>query len=98
MSVTVMAGQRTTHNRARRRLSRAGLHIFLTVLAFIFAWPLLYALYMSLRPYGEIVANPNGPFSLPATLSLDNYFRSGTPEPSWAISGTRPSSPFPPCS
>jgi multiple sugar transport system permease protein len=68
-----MAGQRTTHNRARRRISRAGLHIFLSLLAFIFAWPLLYALYMSLRRYGDIVANPNGPFSLPSTLSLDNY-------------------------
>jgi multiple sugar transport system permease protein len=73
VSATAMAGQRTTHNRARRRISRAGLHIFLSLLAFIFAWPLLYALYMSLRRYGDIVANPNGPFSLPSTLSLDNY-------------------------
>jgi len=73
VSATVMAGQRTTRNRARRRLSRAGLHIFLSVLAFIFAWPMLYAVYMSLRPYGEIVINPNGPFSLPSTLNLDNY-------------------------
>lgn len=67
-----MAGQRT-HHRAQRRLRRAGLYVFLTVLAIIFMWPLLYALYMSLRPYGEIVANPSGPFSLPATLNLDNY-------------------------
>jgi len=74
VSVTVMAGQRTTHNRARRRMSRAGLHLFLIVLAIIFAWPLVYAVYMSLRPYGEIVASPTGPFSLPATLNLDNYF------------------------
>jgi len=73
VSATVMAGQRTTHNRARRRTSRAGLHIFLSLLAFIFAWPILYAVYMSLRRYGDIVANPNGPFSLPSTLSLDNY-------------------------
>jgi len=74
VSVTVMAGQRATHNRARRRMSRAGLHLFLIVLAIIFAWPLVYAVYMSLRPYGEIVASPTGPFSLPATLNLDNYF------------------------
>jgi multiple sugar transport system permease protein len=74
VSVTVMAGQRTTHNRARRRMSRAGLHLFLIVLSIIFAWPLVYAVYMSLRPYGEIVASPTGPFSLPATLNLDNYF------------------------
>jgi multiple sugar transport system permease protein len=69
-----MAGQRTTHNRLRRRLSRASLHIFLSILALIFAWPLLYAVYASLRPYGEIVANPNGFFSTPATLNLDNYW------------------------
>jgi len=74
VSANVMAGQRTTHNRARRRMSRVGLHLFLIALAIIFAWPLFYAVYMSLRPYGEIVANPNGPFSLPATLNLDNYF------------------------
>jgi multiple sugar transport system permease protein len=55
-------------------MSRAGLHLFLIVLSIIFAWPLVYAVYMSLRPYGEIVASPTGPFSLPATLNLDNYF------------------------
>jgi multiple sugar transport system permease protein len=71
----LMAGQRTTHNRARRRLSRIGLYIFLTVLAFIFLWPMLYALYTSLRPYGELVANANGAFSTPKTLSLNNYFK-----------------------
>ena len=69
----MMAGQRTGHYRARRRLSRAALHIFLIALAFIFAWPLLYAIYCSLRPYGEVVANPNGFFSTPATLNLGNY-------------------------
>jgi multiple sugar transport system permease protein len=74
MTATALAGQRTTHNRARRRATRAGLYIFLSVLALIFMWPLLYAIYMSLRPYGEIVSNPTGPFSLPATLNLDNYF------------------------
>jgi multiple sugar transport system permease protein len=74
VSATVLAGQRTAHNRGRRRLSRMGLHIFLSVLAFIFAFPILYLVYVSLRPYGEIVANPNGPFSTPATLTLSNYF------------------------
>jgi multiple sugar transport system permease protein len=73
VSVVTMAGQRTPHHRARRRLRRVGLYIFLTALAIIFMWPLLYALYMSLRPYGEIVANPTGPFSTPATLNFDNY-------------------------
>ena len=68
-----MVGERTTHDRARRRLRRAGLHLFLIALALLFAWPMLDAVYMSLRPYGEIVINPNGPFSLPGTLNLNNY-------------------------
>jgi multiple sugar transport system permease protein len=75
VSITSMAGQRTGHYRARRRLSRAALYFFLTALAVVFAWPLLYAIYCSLRPYGEIVTNPNGFFSLPATLNLDNYVK-----------------------
>ncbi len=70
-----MAGHRPKGNRLRRRLQRAGLHLFLSTLAFIFAWPLIYAVYMSLRPYGEIVLAT--PFSLPvhglASLSLNNY-------------------------
>jgi multiple sugar transport system permease protein len=69
----MMAGQRTGHYRARRRLSRALLYFFLTALAFIFLWPLLYAFYCALRPYGEVVANPNGFFSTPATLNFDNF-------------------------
>jgi multiple sugar transport system permease protein len=73
VSATVMAGQQTKHNRARRRMSRVGLHVFLIALAFVFMWPLLYAVYTSLRPLGEIVANPNGYFSTPASLTLDNY-------------------------
>ena len=46
----------------------------LTVLAVIFLWPMVYALYTSLRPYGELVANANGAFSTPKTLNLNNYF------------------------
>jgi len=72
-----LAGQVTHHNRARRRASRIALHLFLTALALIFMWPLLYAVYTSLRPYGEIVLSQTGPFSLPthglSSLSLDNY-------------------------
>lgn len=68
----VLAGSRN-RNRTRRQLNRAALHAFLILLSFIFAWPLLYAIYTSLRPYGEIVNNPNGAFSTPATLNFDNY-------------------------
>jgi multiple sugar transport system permease protein len=75
--IPLRAVTRHTHNVARRRFLRACLYVFLTFLAFVFAWPLLYAVYTSLRSYGEIVANPNGPFSLPVngwnSLSLNNY-------------------------
>jgi multiple sugar transport system permease protein len=77
VTATTLAGRRTMAHTARRRASRIGLHAFLSVLAFIFAWPLIYVVYLSLRHYGEIVLNLNGPFSLPdhglSSLSLDNY-------------------------
>jgi multiple sugar transport system permease protein len=73
MTAATMAGGRTTGNRTRRRVNRAVLHVFLIVLALVFMFPLLYAVYMSLRPYGEISLSPTGPFSLPTTLNLDNY-------------------------
>jgi len=73
MTATAMAGGRPTGGRMRRRVNRAVLHFFLIVLALIFMFPLLYAVYMSLRPYGEISLSPTGPFSLPTTLNFDNY-------------------------
>jgi len=72
MNAPTMAGQRQ-HHRGWRRARRLGLHLFLMALALIFLWPMLYALYTSLRPYGEIVANPSGPFSIAKSISLDNY-------------------------
>jgi multiple sugar transport system permease protein len=73
VTATTRAGQRTAHHRARRRVSRVALHLTLSGLALLFAWPLLYAVYTSLRPLGEIVTNPTGFFSTPASLTLDNY-------------------------
>jgi multiple sugar transport system permease protein len=75
MTAVTLAGSRpaTRHDRARRRFMRACLYLFLTLLAFVFMWPLFYAVYMSLRPFGDIVINPAGPFSLPNHLNLDNY-------------------------
>ena len=77
MTAVTMAGQRTMSNRTRRKVTRIALHLFLSGLAFVFAWPLIYVFYLSLRRYGDIVLNVNGPFSLPAggfsSLSLDNY-------------------------
>jgi multiple sugar transport system permease protein len=72
VTTSVMAGMRNRH-RFRRRVLRACLHAFLIFMALLFAFPLLYAFYTSLRPYGEIVANPTGFFSLPGTLNFDNY-------------------------
>lgn len=73
MTAIALTGQRqrTMAGRLRNRLTRAGLHIFLFLLAFIFAWPILYGIYISLRPFSEFIQK--GPFSIASTLNLDNY-------------------------
>ena len=73
MNATTMAGQNPARHRRRRRINRAVLHLFLTAVALLFMWPLVYAVYMSLRPFGDISLNATGPFSLPNHINLDNY-------------------------
>jgi len=59
--------------RRRRPLTpaRVALHVFLVTSSLIFLFPLLYAVYTSLRPYTETARY--GYFSLPRGLTLDNY-------------------------
>lgn len=57
-----------------RRLIRPGrvaLHGFLTVTAALWLFPLLWAIYASLRPYSETLLS--GYVSLPGTLNFDNF-------------------------
>src|SRR6185369_15574760 len=50
---------------------RVVLHVFLAVTSLIFLFPLLYAVYTSLRPYAETAKY--GYFSLPRSLTFANY-------------------------
>jgi multiple sugar transport system permease protein len=61
-------------SRRRRRPLTPGrvlLHVFLALTSLVFLFPLLYAVYTSLRPYAETAQY--GYFSLPRGLTLTNY-------------------------
>jgi multiple sugar transport system permease protein len=57
----------------RRRFDRrrAVLHVFLITISVVWLFPLLWAVYTSLRPYAD--TTQHGYLSLPTTLSFDNY-------------------------
>jgi multiple sugar transport system permease protein len=55
---------------------RIVLHIFLLVMALLWLFPLLWALYTSFRPFADTFKH--GYISLPSTLTLDNYFTAWT--------------------
>lgn len=57
--------------RAPVRPGRIVLHTFLVCVALVWLIPLLWAVYTSLRPYGETVEK--GYLSLPDTLTTENY-------------------------
>ncbi|MFM2076260.1 MAG: hypothetical protein RJA49_150 [Actinomycetota bacterium] len=57
--------------RRRARLSRAFLYVFLTLAALLWLLPVASAMYAALRPYSE--TQKNGIFSLPHTLTLQNF-------------------------
>jgi len=59
--------------RAKRsaRRSRISLYVFLTAIAVLFLFPVLYALYTSLRPYSDTAEH--GYVSIAHKLTFDNY-------------------------
>jgi multiple sugar transport system permease protein len=58
-------------NRPRLRPRRVALYLFLTFMTVTWLFPLLWAAYTSLRPYGETLTH--GYISLPSVLNLDNF-------------------------
>jgi multiple sugar transport system permease protein len=54
-----------------RRGPRIALHVFLIAMALLWLLPIVGALYSSFRPYSD--TQKNGVFSLPDTLTLQNY-------------------------
>ena len=75
MSATAIAAPATVPEvgtRTRRlRPRRVALYAFLTAMAVTWLFPLLWAVFTSLRSYADTQAN--GYISLPASLSLDNF-------------------------
>jgi multiple sugar transport system permease protein len=61
---------------SRLRPARIALYAFLTFMAVTWLFPLLWAVFASLRPYKDTLAN--GYISLPSALNLDNYARAWT--------------------
>ena len=58
-------------SKKRIRWSRVALHLFLFATAIVWLFPLLYALYTSLRPYAETARL--GYFSIGGSYNIDNY-------------------------
>jgi multiple sugar transport system permease protein len=68
------AARARAHARAARRRGRRGngrVHVFLAVVSFVWLFPVLYALYTSLRPYSDTAEH--GYVSIAHTLSFENY-------------------------
>jgi len=63
-------------NRRPIRPPRVLLYAFLTVMAVTWLFPLLWAVYTSLRPYADTLAN--GYISLPTVLNFDNFIDAWT--------------------
>ena len=68
MTATIATDDR---NRHRVRPARIALHVFLIATALVWLVPIAGAIYTSLRPYSE--TSQKGFFSLPDTLTFDNY-------------------------
>ena len=71
MSAIVMARRRRPV-----RPARVGLHAFLMVMAALWLFPLLWAVYTSLRPIGDTIKH--GFVSWPGTINLENYVNAWT--------------------
>jgi multiple sugar transport system permease protein len=71
MTAATAEADRVPVARRRIRLPRIALYAFLTFMAVTWLFPLLWAAFTSLRPYGETLRN--GFISMPSILNFDNY-------------------------
>ena len=76
------------YRRRRIRWGRVGLHLFLIAMSLLWLFPLVWALYASLRPYAE-TSGPDGYISFPKVLNLDNYVTAWSQARSRTTSSTR---------
>jgi multiple sugar transport system permease protein len=70
-SATVEARTATRTKRRRVRPSRVGLHVFLTVCALVWAFPILWAIFTAMRPYAD--TSLHGYVSWPHHFNFDNF-------------------------
>jgi ABC-type glycerol-3-phosphate transport system permease component len=89
------SSQLRAHHRRQAGVSyskggRIVLHVFLIVVALVWLVPIVAAIYSSFR-FFESDTNVNGVFSLPETLTLDNYRRAWSVG-RWATTSRRPPS------
>jgi multiple sugar transport system permease protein len=59
----------------KRRRPRVFTHLFLIVISLIWIFPLAWAVYTSLRPYGDTAGNARGYFSIGGAYNFDNFVR-----------------------
>jgi multiple sugar transport system permease protein len=71
MTVATRTADRTAVARRRIRWPRIALYAFLSFMAVTWLFPLLWAAYTSLRPYGETLRD--GFISFPKVLTFDNF-------------------------
>jgi multiple sugar transport system permease protein len=76
MSVARLAASGSVAPRRRRRSGRIALHVFLIAMSILWLWPLGWAVYTSLRTFGD--TSHNGYVSLPTALTLQNYLDAWT--------------------
>jgi multiple sugar transport system permease protein len=77
MSASMAVATGAVPPRGRRvKRSRVALHAFLIVVCSIWIFPLLWAVYISLRPLGDTALH--GDFSLPSTLNFQNFIDAWT--------------------
>jgi multiple sugar transport system permease protein len=71
MTTATSTARRPPTRRRPIRWPRIALYTFLTFMAITWLFPLLWAAFTSLRPYGEVLRN--GFISWPSTLTFDNF-------------------------
>ena len=71
MTAAAAEQARTAARTRRRPWARIGLYVFLTIMAIVWLFPLVWAIYTALRPFADTQAH--GYISLPSSLTLDNF-------------------------
>jgi multiple sugar transport system permease protein len=75
-ATTTIVPKATAATRKRRNWGRVGLHVFLATMAVIWLMPIAWAVYTAFRTFGDTTLN--GYFSLPSSLTLQNFFDAWT--------------------